>query len=177
MKKFNPDHKRQSQVKKGISYRQSQCPAINLPQIVNFWIFYVLINVLVSWNLTWQFFFVEHILSMFFRNFFFFPFNKFILFLSWKRFLIEYTSYITSSEILKYFCIVEIIAENVHSSPWWNITIKCVMYRVYGLWLVPNLGMRPRSDKKFYLRLLVEKVRASRKSINVYGHAATVAPI
>ena len=33
------------------------------------------------------------------------------------------------------------------------------MYRVCGLRLVPNLGVRPAAGKNFYLRLKIEKMR------------------
>ena len=34
------------------------------------------------------------------------------------------------------------------------------MFSVCGLWLDPNIGVRPAADKKFYLGLTVDKMHA-----------------
>ena len=51
------------------------------------------------------------------------------------------------------------------------------MHRVCGLRLDPNLGVRPAADKKFYLRLTLEKMNASaafsKKFFRPYGCSDT----
>ena len=50
-------------------------------------------------------------------------------------------------------------------------------YRVYGLRLGPNFGVRPVADKNFYLRLTVEKMHAlvvfTEKSLPPYDCSGT----
>ena len=53
-----------------------------------------------------------------------------------------------------------------------------VMYRVCGLQLRPNFGVRPAAGKNFFLRLMVEKMRAiAALPRNIWGHTAEEAAI
>ena len=51
------------------------------------------------------------------------------------------------------------------------------MYRVCGFRLVLNIGVRPAADKKFYLRLTVDKMHAfavlTEKYLRPYGGSDT----
>ena len=55
---------------------------------------------------------------------------------------------------------------------------KGVMYRVCGLWLCPNLGVRLRGDENVYLPLTAEKcMHLTFSQKNIYNDTAVVAPI
>ena len=51
------------------------------------------------------------------------------------------------------------------------------MYKVFGLWLGPNFGVRSATDKQFYFRLMVEKMHAfavfTKKYLRLYGSGDT----